>query len=155
MVYLPRQPNLWVLLNVTMHPCAVHTKVISEELKGVTSNRAIILQMAVKAANDTAGPNGLVPTLLVFGAYPRLSDLDPPSPTITQKTVAIKKAMREVDKLAATRRITDALRQRNGPRVEHIHDLNIGSDVLVWRVHEKARPVQASLSRGRNSYRGS
>jgi hypothetical protein len=39
--------------------------------------------------------------------------------------------MREVNKLAATRRITDALRQRNGPRVEHIH-------VLVWRVHEKA-----------------
>ena len=113
-------------------------EVISEELKGVTSNRVIILQMAVKAVNDTAGPNGLVPTLLVFGAYPRLSDLDPPSPTITQRTVAIKKAMREVDKLAATRRITDALRQRNGPRIEHIHDLNIGSDVLVWRVHEKA-----------------
>ncbi|KAI2634264.1 hypothetical protein GGS26DRAFT_553076 [Hypomontagnella submonticulosa] len=28
--------------------------------------------MAVKAVNDTAGPDGLVPTLLVFGAYPRL-----------------------------------------------------------------------------------
>jgi hypothetical protein len=31
------------------------------------------LQMAIKSVNDTAGPNGLVPTLLVFGAYPRLT----------------------------------------------------------------------------------
>jgi hypothetical protein len=30
----------------------------------------IALQMAVKAVNNTAGPNGLVLTLLVFGAYP-------------------------------------------------------------------------------------
>jgi len=30
----------------------------------------ICLTMAVKAVNDTAGPEGIVPTLLVFGAYP-------------------------------------------------------------------------------------
>jgi hypothetical protein len=35
--------------------------------------------MAVKAVNDTAGPNGLVPTLLVYGAYLRISKLDPPA----------------------------------------------------------------------------
>ena len=54
--------------------------VIVEELKnveiGVTKEMA--LHMAVKAINDTAGPNGLVPKLLVFGAYPRISRLDPP-----------------------------------------------------------------------------
>ena len=33
-------------------------------------NKNIALQMAFKAINNTAGPNGLVPTLLVFGAYP-------------------------------------------------------------------------------------
>ena len=33
--------------------------------------------MAVKAINNTAGPNRLVPTLLVYGAYPRISKLDP------------------------------------------------------------------------------
>ena len=38
--------------------------------------------MAVKAVNDTAGLDGLVPTLLVFGAFPRLSPSDPPSPSI-------------------------------------------------------------------------
>jgi hypothetical protein len=39
--------------------------------------------MAVKAINNTAGPNGLVPTLLVYRAYPRISKLDPPTLSIT------------------------------------------------------------------------
>ena len=33
--------------------------------------------MAVKAVNDTASLDGLVPTLLVYGAYLRISKLDP------------------------------------------------------------------------------
>jgi hypothetical protein len=39
--------------------------------------------MAIKAINDTTGPNGLVPTLLVYGAYPRISNLDPLALSIT------------------------------------------------------------------------
>jgi len=35
--------------------------------------------MAVKAVNNTTGPNGLVPTLLVYRAYLRMSKLDPPA----------------------------------------------------------------------------
>ena len=38
--------------------------------------------MAIKAVNDTAGPNGLVPTLLVYGAYLKISKLDDPTPSI-------------------------------------------------------------------------
>jgi hypothetical protein len=38
--------------------------------------------MAVKAVNNTASPNGLVPTLLVYRAYLRISKLDPPTPSI-------------------------------------------------------------------------
>ena len=55
--------------------------------------------MAFKAINDTAGPEGLVPTLLVFGAYPRMVELDAPSPSVTQRATAIKKAMVEIQKL--------------------------------------------------------
>ena len=40
--------------------------------------------MAVKAINDTASPNGLVPTLLVYSAYLRISKLDPPAPSIME-----------------------------------------------------------------------
>jgi len=43
-------------------------EIISSELKGVSEK--LILQMAVKAVNNSTGPNGLIPTLLVFGAYP-------------------------------------------------------------------------------------
>ena len=38
--------------------------------------------MAIKAVNNTAGPNGLVPTLLAYRAYLRIGKLDPPAPSI-------------------------------------------------------------------------
>ncbi|KAI0990806.1 hypothetical protein K3495_g17381 [Podosphaera aphanis] len=49
--------------------------------------------MAVKAVNDTAGYNGLVPTLLVFGAFPRITATDSPTPSTMQRAAAIKAAM--------------------------------------------------------------
>ena len=45
--------------------------------------------MAVKAVNNTAGPDGLVPTLLVYGAYQRMSNLDPLAPSITDQAIVI------------------------------------------------------------------
>ena len=91
------------------------------------------LQMAVKAVNDTAGANGLVPTLLVFGAYSRMHHLDPPAPSITQRAAAITKAMEEVRKMIVERQVRDALNTRNGSIVSHLHDLPLNSEVLVWR----------------------
>ena len=43
-------------------------KIISSELKGTSEE--LTLQIAVKAVNDSASPDRLVPILLVFGAYP-------------------------------------------------------------------------------------
>jgi hypothetical protein len=57
--------------------------------------------MAFKAINDTTGPDGLVPTLLVYGALPRMVEYNTPSPTITQHSTALKKAMIEIQKLQA------------------------------------------------------
>ena len=51
--------------------------------------------MAVKAVNNTAALDGLVPTLLVYGAYLRMSNLDPPAPSITERVAVIRKAMAE------------------------------------------------------------
>ena len=39
--------------------------------------------MAVKAINNTISFNGLVPTLLVYGAYLKINKLDPLTPSIT------------------------------------------------------------------------
>ena len=55
--------------------------------------------MAIKAVNNTTGPNGLVPILLVYGAYPRISNLDPPAPFITDRAAIIRKAMAKIVKL--------------------------------------------------------
>ena len=57
--------------------------------------------MAVKAINNTASPNRLVPTLLVYGAYLRISKLDPPALSITERAAIIRKAIAEIVKLRA------------------------------------------------------
>ena len=78
-------------------------KVIAADLQGCGLNKEKILQMAVKAINDMAGPNSLVPTILVFEAYPGMSKYDSPIPTITQGAKAIKNAMKEVQRVRAER----------------------------------------------------
>ncbi len=65
--------------------------------------------MAVKAVNDTAGPDGLVLTLLVFGAYLRMTKLDPLALSITVRVIAVHKAMAEITKLQARKSVNDAL----------------------------------------------
>jgi hypothetical protein len=45
--------------------------------------------MAVKAINNTAGPDGLVPTLLVYRAYLRIGKLDPPTLSIIDQAAII------------------------------------------------------------------
>jgi len=106
-------------------------QIIITEIPGI--NKEMGLQMAFKAINDSAGPDGLVPTLLVFGAYPQMVEADAPSPTVAQRAAAIKKAMAEIQKLRAERQIIEALNMRNGLNITVIHDLSLNSPVLVWR----------------------
>jgi hypothetical protein len=89
------------------------------------------LQMAIKAINDTAGPNGLVPTLLVFETYPRLSPLSPPFPPIIARAAAVRKAMAEVRKLKAERQMAEALTTRNGPSVAEVAQLLFQNKVRI------------------------
>jgi hypothetical protein len=96
-------------------------------------DKEIILQMAVKAVNETAGPDGLVPTLLVFGAYPRLTPYDAPSPTIVKRAEAIRMAMKELQRFHAEHQVKDALTARNGPNTAETLNIPLQSDVRVWR----------------------
>lgn len=108
-------------------------QIIRDELKNTETTRAECLQMAVKAINDTAGPNGLVPTLLVFGAYPRMTARDPPTPSVIKRAKAIDDAMKELRRLQARRKVTDALRMRNGPDISPILKLPLPADVVTYR----------------------
>jgi len=108
-------------------------EIFKSELQGEKLDKETILQMAVKAVNDTAGPNGLVPILLVFGAYPRITEQDPPSPAIIKRAEAIRTAMKEIRRLHAERQVQEALAMRNGPDTSQVLDLPLQSLVRVWR----------------------
>jgi hypothetical protein len=45
--------------------------------------------MTIKAVNNTASPNRLVPILLVYRAYLWISNLDPPAPSIIDRAAII------------------------------------------------------------------
>ena len=59
--------------------------------------------MAFKAINDSAGPDGLIPILLVYGALLRMTEYDLLSPSIVQRSTVLKKAMAEIQRLRAKR----------------------------------------------------
>src|SRR5271156_6774352 len=89
--------------------------------------------MAFKAINDFTGPNGLISTLLVFRAYPRIVESDAPNPMVVKRAAALKKAMEKVKKLRAERQVADALNMCNRPKTTAIYNLPLNSPVLVWR----------------------
>jgi hypothetical protein len=70
-------------------------KVIRNDLRGSISD-GDILQMAVKAVNDTAGPNSIILTLLVFGVYPHIIKNSPILLSITIRAEAIRKAIKKI-----------------------------------------------------------
>ena len=52
--------------------------------------------MAVKAINNSARLDGIIPTFLVFRAYPQMTKIDALSPSITKRAKAICIAIKEV-----------------------------------------------------------
>jgi hypothetical protein len=87
--------------------------------------------MAVKAVNNTASPNRLVLILLVYGAYPRMSNLDPLAPSIIDRAAVIRKAIAEIVKLRAKQTVNSALYYRNGLDTTLIYNLLLNSKVFI------------------------
>jgi hypothetical protein len=71
--------------------------------------------------------------LLVFGSYPRMTKMDPPSPTIARRAEAIWAATKEVRQLYTKRQVSNALAIRNSLNTMATVDLPLQSDVRVWR----------------------
>ena len=105
--------------------------IITTEIPGIDPELA--LQMAFKALNDSARLNGHVPTLLVFDAYLRMTDMDATLPTINHRTIAMRKAMEEARKSIASRQVNYATNIQDGSSFSLIHDLPLNSPVLVFR----------------------
>jgi hypothetical protein len=105
--------------------------IIIAKIPDIDPNSA--LQMTFKALNDSAEPNELILTLLVFETYLRMTEMNAFSSTIIQRFVAMRKIMNEVRKLIAARQVNDALNIRNDSFSILIHALSLNSDVLVYR----------------------
>jgi hypothetical protein len=71
--------------------------------------------------------------LLVFGSYPRMTEIDLLSPIIAKRAKAIWAATKEVRRLYAKRQVSNALAMRNGLNTMATVDLLLQSDVCVWR----------------------
>ena len=80
-------------------------EILRDKLRDEKLDKEVILQMVVKAVNDIVRPDKLVLTLLVFGLYPRITDQDPPAPTITKRAKAIYIAIKEVRRFYAERQV--------------------------------------------------
>ncbi len=98
-----------------------------------TISKEIVLQMIVKAINDTIDSDELMLILLMFETYLRMHVMNLPISSIPQRAIAIEKAMIEIRKFRAERQIVDALNTRNDSIVISVHDLLLNSNVLVWR----------------------
>ena len=87
------------------------------------------LSLSVKAMNDTGGYNGLVPTLLVFGALPR--NLVTPIDLLAKvkRMRAMKLARKELSKAVAKERVSMAL-PMNVPSATLTDELR--NDRLLW-----------------------
>jgi hypothetical protein len=83
---------------------------IFENLDNETDiSKEIILQMIVKAINDTVDLDELMLTLLIFDVYSRMHAMNSSISSISQQTMTIEKAMIEMKKFRAERQVADSL----------------------------------------------
>jgi hypothetical protein len=97
------------------------------------------LQMAVKCVNDTVGPEGLTPTLLVFGSLPRPARRVPAETQIARART-IERVRGELRKEFARQKVAVGLKYKGpfgGERAD-LAALRPGDQVLVYRPPKKA-----------------
>lgn len=97
------------------------------------------LQLAVKCVNDTMGPEGLVPTLLVFGSLPRPAR-NVPADTQLRRARIVEKTCQELKKVVAQQKVSVGLKYKGpfGGEREDLKSMRPGAKVLVYRPPKKA-----------------
>jgi hypothetical protein len=86
--------------------------------------------MAIKPINDITEPDGLVFTLLIFGAYFKLT-LQSQATITAARATAVRKAITEVRKLKARYNIAIIVRTRKGFDIINTLELPIFSEIKV------------------------
>lgn len=92
-------------------------KIIRKKAPDLENERAI--QMAIKSINNSVGPDGLVPTVLDYGALPCL---DVPTDGLLLSTIqrepALRRARPAMFQHFTSRLIGDGLKTLNGPDIK-------------------------------------
>ncbi len=88
--------------------------------------------------NDTVGPDGLIPILLVYSTYPRISREDKLTLSNTERARVIERVIDDVYRLNAKSAITKAMRTTRGLDVTAVLGLLLNTKVLVWRKKPKS-----------------
>ena len=65
--------------------------IVTSKIPGIEPD--LVLQVFFKAINNSVDLNGLVPTLLIFAAYPRMTELDAPFLLIIHRSISIIKVI--------------------------------------------------------------
>ena len=91
----------------------------------------LVLSMSVKAMNDTAGPQGLVPTLLVFGVLPRIIEKLHDLPDQRERFRIMDTAKKEFQDIIAKQQLDRGLRKNPPPASEYRFQTN--QPVYVYR----------------------
>ena len=100
-----------------------------------TIDKKHALRLAIKAINDTAGPHGLVPSVLVFGSMPAFPLAPKNMHSQAERYKALATARKEMANIVAQRRVNDALRRKFPPATAY--HIKSGDQVRVYR--EKTR----------------
>ena len=88
--------------------------------------------MAVKAINNLARLDKIIPTFLVFGAYSQITKMDTLSLSIIKRAEAICIAIKKVHYLQAEYKVKNMLTIRNSLNTIPIPNLPILLKVHVW-----------------------
>jgi hypothetical protein len=126
-------------------------EILKAKLKDKHINKEMILQIAVKAVNDSAGPDKIVLILLVFDSYLRITEIDALSLTIVKRAEAIRAATKEVRWLHAKQQVNNALAMRNSLNTIATVDLPLQSDVCVWRENKGGKGPYKLLATNRDT----
>jgi len=95
----------------------------------------LCLRLALKAMNDTMNPEGLVPSLLVFGVLPRFPAVNTQLPNQVERMRALEVARAEMESITAELRLRKALNSNLSAAASKVY--KAGDEVLVFREDEK------------------
>lgn len=94
----------------------------------------IALAASVKAVNDTLNREGLFPSALVFGKFPRahsISEVPQQRTTLAERVTVASLARKEMRKLMSEVRVNRALKHKNPSGVDQV--CQPGDKALFWR----------------------